>query len=132
MPDAEGSCIWELVRMEYQTLEFPWIPRETLQASVVATVLDQASRLAASLGAYRFGRRASIKGEELRIEAHEVDWDGQGEGMLKLRFVESEFLACRYETSQVPHEALMRFQVLDGALFLKFLAPGEDDRMEGF
>jgi hypothetical protein len=118
--------------MEYLTLEMPWIAHGSAQESVVATVLAQSDQLAASLGAYRFGRRATIEAGQLRLEPSEVEWSPTGEGMLKLRFAESEFLACRYETSSVPHEALMRFHVQDGALFLKLLAPPVEDRMEGF
>jgi hypothetical protein len=52
--------------------------------------------------------------------------------MLKLRFAESEYLACRYETATVPHEALLRFWREVDVLHLKLLHPPEENRMEGF
>lgn len=118
--------------MDYLTLSFPYLPGPDPRQAAADAVLSGAERLAASLGAYRFGRRAEIKAQELRVDPREVDWDGAGEGMLKLRFAETEFLACRYEQATVPHEALMRFRVESGALALTFLAPPEENRMEGF
>lgn len=118
--------------MEYLTLEFPWQPHGSLAESVAGTVLARAGLLAGALGAYRFGRRAVIEAGQLRIDPGEVEWDGKGEGMLKLRFAESEYLACRYETATVPHEALLRFWREGDVLHLKLLHPPEENRMEGF
>jgi len=118
--------------MEYLTLEFPWQQGDSSGESVAGTVLAGSDLLAASLGAYRFGRRAVIEAGQLRIDPAEVEWDGQGEGMLKLRFAESEYMACRYETATVPHEALLRFRREGDVLRLKLLHPPEENRMEGF
>lgn len=118
--------------MDYLTLEFPYTPAPDCRQAAADAVLSGTALLAASLGAYRFGRRAEIRPEELRIDPAEVEWAGAGEGMLKLRFAETEFQACRYEQTTVPHEALMRFHVEEGRLFLKFLAPPTENRMEGF
>ena len=52
--------------MDYLTLSFPYLPGPDPRQAAADAVLSGAERLAASLGAYRFGRRAEIKAQELR------------------------------------------------------------------
>lgn len=117
----------------YVTLEIPRLGAGPEPSVDVATsVLSCREELAKALDGYRFGRRAVISPEDLRIDPEEVEIDSEGHGMLVVKFRESEFLACRYETATVPHEARLRFFLDAQTVRLKVLGSEGEGRMDGF
>jgi len=119
--------------VEYITLEIPRLSEDPeLSVDVAKSVLACRGELAKALDGYRFGRRAVISPEDLRIDPDDVENDSEGHGMLVVKFRESEFLACRYETATVPHEARLRFFLDAQTVRLKVLGSEGEGRMDGF
>lgn len=119
--------------MEYIVLDIPRLGASpVLAVDLSESVLACRDVLAKALDGYRFGRRATIAPGDLSIDPASVELFDESNGMLQVKFSETEFLACRYESATTAHEARLRFSLGAGTVRLKVLGSDREERMEGF